>query len=55
MYRLPTPHNVLSHHTPDEWVPSLLQDGEDEKSSRTITGNIRKMETYNWNQKYQHI
>jgi len=36
MYRLPTPYNVLSHHTPDEWVPSLLQDEEDEKKVQRL-------------------
>jgi hypothetical protein len=29
-----TPHNVLSHHTRDKWVPSLLQDGKDLKKKK---------------------
>jgi hypothetical protein len=53
IFRIPAPHRVLSHHTPNEGVPSLLQDGEDEKKFKTVTGNIRKTATYNWNQKYQ--
>jgi len=39
---LPTPHNVLSHHTPDKSVPSLRQDGEDEKKFKDCNWKHQK-------------
>jgi hypothetical protein len=29
--------------------------GKKKKSSKNVTGNIRKMGTYNWNKKYKDI
>jgi hypothetical protein len=44
IFTTPIPHNVLSLRTSDEWVPSQMHDGEEEKKFKECNWKHQK----NW-------